>query len=315
MKNITAITVLALTIFCSLSTFAQEDKDKLSDFERYKLRQRQNLEEFVQNREAHLKRLEQDYKNYLKGLSSLQAEYEKNDEPEKAEMVKDMIEYEKTIRKNTNHELTDEDFEDDSEKDKAKIQPAKVKTAKSEEKGKPKVEKQKKVEKPNASKSSKEKPEKQEPETIIENVEELTPKNDADPYTPNLVPLPESASRITSPFGTRMHPVLKREMKHNGVDFGSPMNTKTYAAANGRVTVAQYSKSFGNFIMIEHENGYVTVYAHLESMSVKPGDVVKKGDEIALSGNTGRSTGPHLHYEIRLDGTPIDPDDYLTQQL
>lgn len=308
MKTITAIASLTLTIFCSLSVLAQEGEEKLSDFERYKMRQRQNLEEFVQKREAHMKRLEQDYKNYLKGLSSLQAEYEKNDEPEKAEMVKDMIEYEKTIRKNTNNELTDEDFEDDSEEDEAKIQPAKVNTAKSEEKEEPKAGKLEKVEQPDTSDSSKEK---QKPETYIKSAEEFTPDGDADPYTPNLVPLPESASRITSPFGTRMHPVLKREMKHNGVDFGSPMNTKIYAAANGRVTVAQYSKSFGNFIMIEHENGYVTVYAHLESMSVKPGDVVKKGDEIALSGNTGRSTGPHLHYEIRLDGTPIDPEGYL----
>ena len=132
---------------------------------------------------------------------------------------------------------------------------------------------------------------------------------------PVLVPLPESKARITSPFGPRHHPILNRQRMHNGVDFGSGMNAQVYSAADGRVKLAQYSNSFGNWIIVEHSNGYTSVYAHLNSFKVKKGDVVKKGELIGLTGSTGRSTGPHLHYEVRLNGTPINPEGYLAEFL
>lgn len=310
MKNTLKITCFFLITVFYYPVHAQESNKKLTDFERYKLQQNEQLQEFKEKREADIKRLEQEYKNYLNGLSNLQKEYEENDEPEKAEHVADMIDYEKTVRKHAGKELKKEDFEKEAVEEETQDQAEKPEEP--EETVKKKTDDSK--ESPE-TKISIEKNQEANPETTGETDSPLKKDLEFNPSSPTLIPLPQTAARITSPFGTRMHPVLNKKMKHNGVDFGSPMNTDIYAAANGKVTVAQYSKSFGNFIMVEHEDGYVTVYAHLESMDVKPGDTVKKGDKIALSGNTGRSTGPHLHYEIRLDGTPVDPDNYLTQQL
>lgn len=319
MKKLLKFTCLLLTATFYLSGYAQDDNKQLSDFERYKLQQNKKFQAFKDQREAHIKRLEQDYKNYLAGLSALQKEYEENDEPENAEIVADMIEYEKTVRKSAGKALREKDFEQPEKASEKQKNTSPNAGEKPTQKSK-KPEELKKVESPKTQpteespkrKETREKTLKDKPELKADTALDSTAES-FDPKAPRLLPLPENASRITSPFGPRMHPVLNKQLKHNGVDFGSPMNTEIYAAADGKVTVAQYSKSFGNFIMIEHDQDYVTVYAHLESMDVKPCDTVKQGAKIALSGNTGRSTGPHLHYEIRLDGTPVDPDDYFTQ--
>ncbi len=113
--------------------------------------------------------------------------------------------------------------------------------------------------------------------------------------------------RVTSPFNPgRRHPVLGYVRPHNGTDFGVPVGTRVICPADGVVTKASYSRGSGYYIAIRHRGAYSTVYMHLSKMLVKPGQRVKMGDVIARSGNTGLSTGPHLHYELRINGRPVN---------
>lgn len=119
-------------------------------------------------------------------------------------------------------------------------------------------------------------------------------------------------SRITSPFGTRLHPILKVNKLHTGIDIGCGSNTTIVAANSGTVIKAAWNNSYGNMIMIDHGGGIVTLYAHLNSFLISNGDVVAKGQAIAKSGSTGMSTGPHLHFEVRVNGNYVDPTQYVT---
>lgn len=117
---------------------------------------------------------------------------------------------------------------------------------------------------------------------------------------------------ITSTYGMRLHPVIKVYRNHSGLDIGAPMGSYVIAANDGIVTKSTYSYSYGNMIMIDHGGGVSTLYAHGSELLVQVGDVVKRGDVIMKSGSTGWSTGPHLHFEIRINGTTIDPYPYIT---
>ena len=119
-------------------------------------------------------------------------------------------------------------------------------------------------------------------------------------------------SRITSPFGNRLHPILKVNKLHTGIDIGCGSNTTIVAANSGTVIKAAWNNSYGNMIMVDHGGGIVTLYAHLNSFLVSNGDVVAKGQAIAKSGSTGMSTGPHLHFEVRVNGNYVDPTQYVT---
>ncbi|MBO4725385.1 MAG: peptidoglycan DD-metalloendopeptidase family protein [Firmicutes bacterium] len=119
-------------------------------------------------------------------------------------------------------------------------------------------------------------------------------------------------SRITSPFGNRLHPILKVNKLHTGIDIGCGSNTTIVAANSGTVIKAAWNNSYGNMIMVDHGGGIVTLYAHLNSFLVSNGDVVAKGQAIANSGSTGMSTGPHLHFEVRVNGNYVDPTQYVT---
>lgn len=116
---------------------------------------------------------------------------------------------------------------------------------------------------------------------------------------------------ITSKYGMRFHPVIKVYTKHSGTDIGTPLGSSIIAANDGIVTKSTYSYSYGNMIMIDHGGGVTTLYAHGSERLVQVGDTVKKGDIIMKAGSTGWSTGPHLHFEIRINGTPIDPYNYI----
>ncbi len=122
-------------------------------------------------------------------------------------------------------------------------------------------------------------------------------------------PIPASAyTRISSGFGYRVHPVTGQAQSfHKGIDLPAPKNTKIFAASSGTVTLASYNGSYGNCVMISHGGGVVTVYGHCNSIAVKVGQTVKEGDVIAYVGTTGRSTGNHLHFEVREGGTAVDP--------
>ena len=114
-------------------------------------------------------------------------------------------------------------------------------------------------------------------------------------------------ARITSPFNPgRKHPVLGTVRPHNGTDFGLPVGTPILAPADGVVDKATYSRSAGYYVVLRHRGGWSTVYMHLSKLLVKQGQRVKLGSTIARSGNTGISTGPHLHYELRINGRPVN---------
>lgn len=122
-----------------------------------------------------------------------------------------------------------------------------------------------------------------------------------------------SYTRISSEFGTRPDPILNIQMFHNGVDFAAPKGTAIYAAYDGRVTAATYSSNMGNYVMIDHGDGLFTIYMHASVLYVKKGETVVKGQKIAGVGTTGRSTGNHLHFSVRLNGEYVSPWNYLKQ--
>ncbi len=117
--------------------------------------------------------------------------------------------------------------------------------------------------------------------------------------------------RITSSFGYRLHPILGYERLHAGVDISAPSGTEIFAAGSGKVIGAGVAGGYGNRIIIDHGGGLATLYAHLSRMSVAVGDSVVAGDLIGYVGSTGLSTGPHLHFETRENGTPVDPLNYI----
>lgn len=118
-------------------------------------------------------------------------------------------------------------------------------------------------------------------------------------------------TRISSPYGYRIHPVFKTKKLHTGIDIPAPTGTSIVAGAVGTVIYAGTLGGYGKTIMIDHGGGIVTLYAHNSSLVVKEGQDVKRGDTISKAGSTGISTGPHLHFEVRKDGAYLDPMPYL----
>jgi murein DD-endopeptidase MepM/ murein hydrolase activator NlpD len=123
---------------------------------------------------------------------------------------------------------------------------------------------------------------------------------------------PVQGFRLTSAFGNREHPILGGVRMHEGVDLAVPTGTPIYAPADGLVEMAQRFGSYGNFIKILHGGEMETRYGHLSAYNVTAGEYVHKGDVIGYVGSTGRATGPHLHYEVRIDGNAVDPMPYLS---
>lgn len=117
---------------------------------------------------------------------------------------------------------------------------------------------------------------------------------------------------ISVPFGDR-EAADGFKTHHDGIDFAAPTGTPVLAAAEGTVLEADFNESDGNYVKIEHHSGYVTVYKCLDSYSVVKGDVISQGDVIGIVGSTGKSTGPHLHFELQKDGTPVDPAQFFTK--
>lgn len=116
---------------------------------------------------------------------------------------------------------------------------------------------------------------------------------------------------ISSPYGYRYYPDPNVPVLHKGTDFAASTGTPVYAAADGVVTISQYSSSAGYYISINHGNGLVTLYMHNSKLLVKAGQTVTKGQNISLSGNTGSSSGPHLHFQVMLNGTAVNSTNYL----
>lgn len=121
-------------------------------------------------------------------------------------------------------------------------------------------------------------------------------------------------TRVSSEFGWRIHPTLGVNKFHNGVDLASPTGTNIYAAYDGVVVAATYSGTMGNYVMINHGSGLYTIYMHASKLYVKKDDIVLRGNTIAAVGSTGRSTGPHLHFGVRKDGTYVSPWNYISKK-
>jgi murein DD-endopeptidase MepM/ murein hydrolase activator NlpD len=125
--------------------------------------------------------------------------------------------------------------------------------------------------------------------------------------------LPANGARLSSGYGTRVHPISGKVKKHTGIDLAAPQGTDIHAAAGGVVIVAEWWSGYGNTVVIDHGNNIWTLYGHIRQggISVEKGQTVKKGEKIAEVGSTGNSTGPHVHFEVRINGTPVDPMPYL----
>ncbi len=126
-------------------------------------------------------------------------------------------------------------------------------------------------------------------------------------------PVARGQGRITSTFGHRLDPFTRRVSRHNAVDISAKHGSPIVATAKGVVREAQYANYFGNMVVIDHGNGVRTLYAHLSSIGVKPGQIVSRGEVIGRLGSTGRSTGPHIHYEVHVNGRPVNPAQYLSK--
>ncbi len=118
----------------------------------------------------------------------------------------------------------------------------------------------------------------------------------------------------TVEYGKQMHPILKVERDHNAIDFSVPEGTPVLATANGKVIQAKQIDNYGVVVRIQHAKNIKTFYAHLSKVVVKKGQLVKQNQIIAYSGNTGLSTGPHLHYEIIEKGVSVNPRDFIVQK-
>lgn len=149
-------------------------------------------------------------------------------------------------------------------------------------------------------------------------ITKITLKKDYVSHLPAIQPVKnENLKRTAAGYGWKMHPIYKIKKFHQGIDFTAPIGTKIYATANGKVKKIFRNPHTrdGNKIIIDHENGYVTLYAHLQKINVNWGQQVKRGDIIGYVGSTGLSTAPHLHYEIIKNGKQVNPAYYFFNDL
>lgn len=157
----------------------------------------------------------------------------------------------------------------------------------------------------------------QESDNIANLLRQASPPTPGAPPPPagkGILASPSPGAPLTSPFGMRVNPVTGKYVLHAGQDFGVKVGTPLHAASDGTVvniTPASSSGGYGNYTCISHGNGLATCYAHQSQFLVTAGQRVSRGQVIGLSGNTGNSTGPHLHFEVRVNGTPVDPIGYL----
>lgn len=135
-------------------------------------------------------------------------------------------------------------------------------------------------------------------------------------HVPAIQPISENnLKQMASGYGRRTDPIYGTAKFHEGMDFACDVGTPVYATGDGKITAATWHSGYGQHIDISHGYGYTTRYAHLSKLAVKPGQAVKRGDLIGYSGNTGKSTGPHLHYEVRLHDVPQNPVNYYFYDL
>lgn len=146
--------------------------------------------------------------------------------------------------------------------------------------------------------------------SIYEDLQEMMVLHQVQNALPISAPM-KVKHRLTSGYGVRRDPYTKKPAYHNGLDFAGPRNAPIHAPADGVVTFAGKRGGYGNFIEIEHEFGILTRYGHLNAIHVREGQKISVGDKLGLQGSTGRSTGPHLHYEVRHNGKYVNPRNFI----
>ena len=127
--------------------------------------------------------------------------------------------------------------------------------------------------------------------------------------------LNKDLTRTASGFGWRIDPIYRTRRFHAGMDFSAPTGTEIYATGNGTIRKSGWQQGYGNTVEVNHGFGYVTRYAHMQKTNVRVGQKVKRGDVIGFVGNTGKSTGPHLHYEVHYRGKVMNPQNYYFLDL
>lgn len=127
--------------------------------------------------------------------------------------------------------------------------------------------------------------------------------------------LNKNLTRMASGYGWRIDPIYHSRRFHAGMDFTAPIGTNIFATGNGVVASAGWKQGYGNCVQISHGYGYVTLYGHMSAIKVRAGQSVKRGDVIGLVGSTGKSTGPHLHYEVHYKGEIMNPQNYYFLDL
>ncbi|MDH6355964.1 hypothetical protein M2132_002315 [Dysgonomonas sp. PH5-45] len=147
-------------------------------------------------------------------------------------------------------------------------------------------------------------------------VDMLKTQEDRILHVPSIQPVAnKDLSRVASGYGMRIDPVYGSPRFHSGMDFTAKTGTPVYATGNGTVIHADWRQGYGNTIVVDHGYGYQTLYAHLNAYDVKAGQKVTRGDKIGEVGSTGKSTGPHLHYEVHVKGSPENPANYYFMDL
>lgn len=136
--------------------------------------------------------------------------------------------------------------------------------------------------------------------------------SEMNPTVWNMVNPLDNMDNITSPWGDRIHPIYGTIKHHRGIDIGADYGQPVYAVASGSIAYAGWAQGYGNYIEIDHGGGIVTAYGHNESITVSEGMEITQGQIIAYAGSTGNSTGPHLHFEILINGTDVNPSEYLS---
>jgi len=140
-------------------------------------------------------------------------------------------------------------------------------------------------------------------------IDSLSARDDVRQHVPSIRPC--DVGWLSSRFGKRRDPFTGKQAFHRGIDFSVPVGTPVRVTADGTVVTVEKQRGFGRVVKVDHGNGIQSVYGHLQEASVKRGQKVSRGDVIALSGNSGRSTGPHLHYELRVAGRAVNPLSYI----
>jgi len=148
--------------------------------------------------------------------------------------------------------------------------------------------------------------------SLVELVEDIEAREDQMQRTPTIWPTSSSKRYISSAYGNRRDPFTRQRSWHNGTDIVAPLGTDIYSTARGKVVEVGHDRYKGNFVCIDHGvSGFETTYMHLKRAAVHVGDSVERGDTIGYLGNSGRSTGPHLHYEISYQGRSVNPEKHL----